>query len=351
MLLIGLAAWLAGMTPTVLIFGPIVVAFATIVHRAFAGARGQLDTGFAPRPLAPDNRARLIQLVLRTGLAVLVVVAGVLSVPRARMSFVEELTIIALFIVAPAVVFALLQFLPGKRVSRSLNLPVLLAVGYLGFQLVQVHFLSGLGTDSVAVAAPFEGTWTVGSSGRSNLINHHFTPFLAQRDAVDFLVADDDERTYDGDPNELSSYFCWDQPILSPAAGTVVVVEADQADQPIGGSDPTFPAGNYVVIALADDNYVVLAHLKAGSVAVERGDVVSPGDVLGRCGNSGNTTEPHLHMQIQNGPLLGISGGVDVRTFPMALTGIEHVRGGDTQADQQGQLRQDDVVRVGSTGN
>jgi murein DD-endopeptidase MepM/ murein hydrolase activator NlpD len=62
------------------------------------------------------------------------------------------------------------------------------------------------------------------------------------------------------------------------------------------------PAGNYIVIQTADDEYVIVAHMQQGSVRVQTGDEVHTGDVLGLVGNSGNSSEPHLHIHLQTTP-------------------------------------------------
>ena len=110
------------------------------------------------------------------------------------------------------------------------------------------------------------------------------------------------------------------QPVLAPAAGTVVSVldgEPDhearrsqvallpyaltQASRIRGG--PAAIAGNHVVLELADGGaFVLLAHLRRGSVAVAPGRPVAEGEPLGACGNSGNSTQPHVHLQAMDGP-------------------------------------------------
>ena len=68
-------------------------------------------------------------------------------------------------------------------------------------------------------------------------------------------------------------------------------------------TDPTLhPVGNHVVIEVAPEQYLLMAHLRPGSVAVKEGDVVQAGDAIGLTGNSGNSTEPHLHIHLQTTP-------------------------------------------------
>jgi hypothetical protein len=107
----------------------------------------------------------------------------------------------------------------------------------------------------------------------------------------------------------------FDAPILAPCAGRVVIAHDGEPDHEarrsqltlalylvgqrrrIRGGAPAI-AGNHVVIAVDDAGpFVLLAHLRHGSVEVGAGDRVQVGDVLGRCGNSGNSTQPHLHIQ------------------------------------------------------
>ena len=106
------------------------------------------------------------------------------------------------------------------------------------------------------------------------------------------------------------------RPVLAPVAGTVVAIHDAEPDHEARRSQPallayaltqasrvrrgpTAIAGNHVVIALAATGpFVLLAHLRRGSVSVQPGDRVRVGDAVGTCGNSGNSTEPHVHVQV-----------------------------------------------------
>ncbi|KOX18956.1 MULTISPECIES: M23 family metallopeptidase [unclassified Streptomyces] len=68
--------------------------------------------------------------------------------------------------------------------------------------------------------------------------------------------------------------------------------------------------GNHLVLDLGDGTYAVYAHLRRGSLTVRAGDRVTAGQQVARCGNSGNSTEPHLHFHLMNGPDLDIARGV-----------------------------------------
>lgn len=72
-------------------------------------------------------------------------------------------------------------------------------------------------------------------------------------------------------------------------------------------------AGNYIVIKHGESEYSTLAHLKCGSIKVSVGERVKKGQTLALCGNSGSSTEPHLHFQLQTGPSFYTSAGLPVR--------------------------------------
>lgn len=175
------------------------------------------------------------------------------------------------------------------------------------------------------VAVPAEGAWFVYWGGREIEDNYHAAD-PGQRFALDLLVVRDG-ASHRGDPARVESYHCWGEPVLAPAAGTIVAATGDLPDQPIGGSDPANPAGNHVVIDLGQGEYLFLAHLQQGSQRVAAGDRVTPGQPLGLCGNSGNTSEPHLHAHLQTTPRLGRGLGLPMQFQDYVADGEPVARG------------------------
>jgi hypothetical protein len=155
---------------------------------------------------------------------------------------------------------------------------------------------------------PFDGDWYVFWGGRTVEQNYHAAN-ASQRFAYDILVIRDG-RSHDGDGSRLEQYYCWDQPILAPGAGTVATAVDSLPDQQIGQRDQVNLAGNHVIIDHGNGEFSLLAHLRRGTVSVRMGDRVEQGQPIGRCGNSGNTTEPHLHYHLQNGPVFGQAAGL-----------------------------------------
>lgn len=153
------------------------------------------------------------------------------------------------------------------------------------------------GGREMAVALPFKGLWQVyqGFDG----------PWTHKGDwqhALDFVRTYSDGRTYKNSGAELADYGAFDEPIYAPVAGYVVALESQQPDNPIGFVNKTSNWGNYIIIQTLAGGFVELSHLKQHSLKVSHGAWVEPGQEIARCGNSGYSPEPHIHLQVQQGP-------------------------------------------------
>ena len=115
------------------------------------------------------------------------------------------------------------------------------------------------------------------------------------------------------DGKELAQYFCFGRPVVSPAEGTVVALKSGYGDNVPGQVNPLEIFGNHVVIDHGSNEFSLLAHLKAGSVAVKVGQKVRAGEKIGLIGNSGASTEPHLHYQLMDGPDWKVAHGLPAR--------------------------------------
>jgi Peptidase family M23 len=131
--------------------------------------------------------------------------------------------------------------------------------------------------------------------------------------AIDFQQLDANGRVFEGPVNELSSYPFYGTDIYSAAAGKVVEVVRDLPNG-TPGQDPTNPtadtaSGNHVIVDIGRGRYVLYAHMIPGSVTVSVDDEVPVGYVLGKLGDSGNASAPHLHFQVMDRPsALGAHG-------------------------------------------
>lgn len=150
---------------------------------------------------------------------------------------------------------------------------------------------------------PVEGEWTVVNGGPTREDSHSWG-ILTQRYAYDFVMTDDAGKSYEGDGDSPEDFYCYGEPIVAPAEGVVVESSDGHRDYHRTGGwlDPLQrdPRGNWVTIEHADGEYSVFAHLQEDSVQVSEGEKVTRGQQIGRCGHSGNSTEPHLHFHVQD---------------------------------------------------
>ncbi|HKK28651.1 MAG TPA: M23 family metallopeptidase [Gemmatimonadota bacterium] len=144
--------------------------------------------------------------------------------------------------------------------------------------------------------------------GRRPEQNYHVRA-RGQRFAYDFIVLKDG-RSHEGDGTSNGDYYCFGEPVLAPAAGRVTEAVDSVHENTPGEMNREAIFGNHVVIAHGGGEYSVLAHLRHGSVAVEAGDSVERGRRIGECGNTGHSSEPHVHYQLQDGPELGRAAGL-----------------------------------------
>jgi hypothetical protein len=192
-------------------------------------------------------------------------------------------------------------------------------------------------TGEIELSLPFEGRWLARNSP-ARRVPSHGTDLLGGRYAIDFIGVDDRRRTagrrdwrtlFATEPPER--YFAYGRPILAPADGIVVDAHDGEIDHAGRRSQLSLLpyalgqaarlrqgvraiAGNHVVIALpAGGAFVALVHLRAGSVRVAIGDEVTTGQPLGQCGNSGNSTQPHVHVQVMDNLDLSIARGVPMK--------------------------------------
>ncbi|HXJ95906.1 MAG TPA: M23 family metallopeptidase [Terriglobia bacterium] len=181
------------------------------------------------------------------------------------------------------------------------------------------------------IGPPLRGSDWMAANGPSNTSAHRraLIPIdgrarISQRFAIDWVELRDDGNTFAGDPKDNRNYRAYGSEVLAVADGTVSEVK-DGIPQNVPGEDSRAVAitletigGNHIILDLGGGRYAFYAHLQPGSLRVKLGDHVSRGQVLGLVGNSGNSTEPHLHFQLcdANSPL-GSEG------LPYALDSFE----------------------------
>jgi murein DD-endopeptidase MepM/ murein hydrolase activator NlpD len=159
---------------------------------------------------------------------------------------------------------------------------------------------------------PLTEDWFVFWGGENVMANYHYE-YESQRYAYD-LIQVKDGFSYKGDPTKNESYYAFGKDITAPHAGKVVHVVSDIPDnEPVGTMNDKQPAGNVVIIDHGDGEFSYLAHLKKDSVTVKVGDSVEKGDIVGLSGNSGNSSEAHLHFQVSDGDDLFASKSLRIK--------------------------------------
>ena len=156
---------------------------------------------------------------------------------------------------------------------------------------------------------PFRGEWYVFGGGDNESVNNHLSA-RGQRRAADLVIRGADDLSHRDTGRRNEDYFVYGKQILAAAPGTVVTAIDGVPDNEPGSMNLLCAVGNCLIIDQGSNEYAVYAHLKPGSLSVHRGDKVRKGQVLALCGNSGNSSEPHLHFHLQDNAVLQDGAGI-----------------------------------------
>jgi murein DD-endopeptidase len=168
-------------------------------------------------------------------------------------------------------------------------------------------------TDPIVIGSPLKGDHWVAANGPSNTSGHRRAlipvqgrAMISQRFAIDWVRIYDDGKTYHGDPLDNKNYYAFGAEAFAVADGVVTeTLDGVPLNVP-GEHSRAVPitleniGGNHIVLDIGAGHYAFYAHLQPGSLRVKLGDRVRRGQVLGLVGNTGNSTEPHLHFHISN---------------------------------------------------
>jgi murein DD-endopeptidase MepM/ murein hydrolase activator NlpD len=207
-----------------------------------------------------------------------------------------------------------------------------------------------VGFNTIMITPPLSGEHWVAANGPSNTSVHRRTLFsiegratIAQRFAIDWVRHNDNGKTYRGDPLDNRNYSAYGAQALAVADG-VVSETLDGLPQNVPGANSrAIPitlesvGGNHVVLDIGNGHYAFYAHLQPGSLRVKLGDKVRRGQVIGLVGNSGNSTEPHLHFHITD-----VASPLHSEGLPYALTSfVVQGQHGEIKAGKEGKLVQE----------
>jgi urea transporter len=192
--------------------------------------------------------------------------------------------------------FLILRVKPGK--------PVLTPYQYYSPE-VNLYSYRGnadrlIGSLYFPIHLPFWGEWTV-SQGHDG----EFTHKGEWANAIDFVLTDEKGNTHEGQANSCEDYFCYNKPVIAPADGIVAELTDYVDDNEPGKVNTSQNWGNTVVIKHTNTLFSQVSHLKTGTLKIKKGDFIRKGEIIGLCGNSGRSPEPHIHFQAQSTPLQG----------------------------------------------
>ncbi len=169
---------------------------------------------------------------------------------------------------------------------------------------------------------PMAGEWFTFWGGTNELVNYHYA-VASQRYAYDLVIVENDS-TFEGDPTKNESYYAFGEDVLAPYDGIVVSAENEiEYNTPTVDTNEIEPLGNHVILKHEHQEYSVIAHIQKGSLKVKEGDQVKAGDLLGSVGNSGNSSEPHIHFHVADGENWQEATSIRIKL----KDGIEPVRG------------------------
>lgn len=152
----------------------------------------------------------------------------------------------------------------------------------------------------IRLQLPFLGKWFV-SQGYDGNLTHKGD----WGKALDFIIVDNELKTYKNYAQNVDDFYCYNKPVLAPADGYVIQIEDGIEDNEIAKINQEKNWGNTIVIKHAEGLYTKISHIKKHSFKVSVGEYIKQGDVMATCGNSGRSPEPHLHFQVQTTPFIG----------------------------------------------
>ena len=202
---------------------------------------------------------------------------------------------------------------------------------------------------------PLKGTWI--AYGAPSLISHHRWGSI-QEFAFDLVKIGTNGTTYKEDGSKLTDYYGYGAPVYAIGSGKVVSIydgatesnenlkqpnetteeyleRSAKLQQELLAKGFSYVMGNHVIIEHDNGEYSHYLHLKNGSLNVNLGDYVKRGEHIAALGHSGNSTEPHLHFHVTDGPDMAYSRSIpvsfhNISLFPDDDTNIRHIHYGQT---------------------
>lgn len=202
------------------------------------------------------------------------------------------------------------------------------------------------------MSLPFSGKWKVFNGGVDRL-NSHSWNIISQRFAYDFIISGERVKRSDSKRRTATDFLTFNENVYAPKDGIAVEVKNNINDNMRAGSGwidirTKDMRGNFIIIKHDKNVYSLLAHLKKGSCLIKKGDFVKRGQIIAKCGNSGHSTQPHVHFQVQDTANWYFSKGL-----PIIFTDIykSNIDNGKTEYLKQTYIARNDTVSNANFNN
>ena len=224
-------------------------------------------------------------------------IAGAVAWALAKL-FVAPVGVVLVLVSLIALIICLVKREKIAQTIISFLLSVILAFPVLMLMnVIQIAYPENIdkAQPSISVRWPLLETTIVGWGGNTIETNVPHAIWASERWAYDFV-----EEPANTGNKTLKGYGIYDKDVVAPASGTVIEAYDEEDDIPPNSENFLSMEGNHIYIKMdATGTYLLLNHLKKGSVLVKAGDHVNEGEIIAKVGNSGSTSEPHLHIQHQ----------------------------------------------------
>ncbi|MEI3895474.1 MULTISPECIES: M23 family metallopeptidase [Bacillus] len=214
---------------------------------------------------------------------------------------IQAFSLVSIFILIASVLLFVWKGIFRKRIDRTLLFIVLFSI--IGaWPLGWFANIGGLAypadvqsmNPKIVVRFPLNERALVGWGGDRLETNYHVIK-PNERWAYDILIPPAEVKS-----NKLEDYGIFGAKVMAPASGTVVSINNNDHDLVPGSDNFQSMAGNHIYLRVDETGtFLILAHLKEGSIKVKEGQHVNEGEVLAQVGNSGSSSEPHLHIHHQ----------------------------------------------------
>lgn len=244
-----------------------------------------------------------------------IALCGVFLLPTLRNFFIAMIAVIVTVILSDAMsiffnYYAITVFTIPFNITVTAFIFMLYLIGYKDFNYIPLrtpeeslsNYLSSIfrfASNKIKIALPFSGTWNVYQG-----FNGAWTHKGAWKYAYDFVIKKDD-KTFENLGHYLEDYYCYGESVLSPVNGYVIACRHDLEDNIIGTVDKVNNWGNYIIIKTDDGLFIEISHLMQYSLLVNIGEYVKVNTIIAKCGNSGYSPQPHIHIQVQKFGILG----------------------------------------------